>query len=53
MIEAAGELYGASGREAIAVHRAYAAINVGADVDEPVAQPSAKAATGRTLAETD
>ena len=53
MIEAAGELYGASGREAIAVQRAYAAINVGADVDEPVAQPPAAAATGRTLAETD
>jgi len=35
MIEAAQELYGAASREAIAVQRAYAAINVGADVDEP------------------
>jgi Zn-dependent metalloprotease len=34
MIEAAEELYGNGGREAIAVQRAYAAINVGADVDE-------------------
>jgi zinc metalloprotease ZmpA len=38
MIEAAGELYGKSGREVIAVQRAYAAINVGADVDEAPAQ---------------
>jgi Zn-dependent metalloprotease len=38
MIEAAGELYGKSSRELIAVRRAYAAINVGADVDEPPAQ---------------
>ena len=53
MIEAAGELYGAGGREVIAVQRAYAAINVGADVDEPVSEPPGKAATGRTLAETD
>jgi len=34
MIESAEELYGKGGREAIAVQRAYAAINVGADVDE-------------------
>jgi Zn-dependent metalloprotease len=34
MIEAAGELYGKSSRELVAVRRAYAAINVGADVDE-------------------
>ena len=34
MIETAGELYGKSSRELIAVRRAYAAINVGADVDE-------------------
>ena len=34
MIDAAGELYGKNSREAIAVQRAYAAINVGADVDE-------------------
>jgi len=35
MIEAAGELYGKNSKEAIAVQRAYAAINVGPDVDEP------------------
>jgi Zn-dependent metalloprotease len=34
MIEAAEELYGKAGRESIAVQRAYAAINVGADIDE-------------------
>jgi Zn-dependent metalloprotease len=34
MIETAGELYGKSSKELIAVRRAYAAINVGADVDE-------------------
>lgn len=34
MIEAAGELYGKSSKEQVAVQRAYAAINVGADVDE-------------------
>lgn len=34
MIEAAGELYGPGSREAIAVQRAYAAVNVGTDVDE-------------------
>jgi Zn-dependent metalloprotease len=34
MLLAAQELYGASSREAIAVQRAYAAINVGSDVDE-------------------
>ena len=34
MIAAAQELYGMSSKEAIAVQRAYAAINVGADVDE-------------------
>jgi Zn-dependent metalloprotease len=38
MIEAAGELYGKSSRELIALQRAYAAINVGADVDEPPGQ---------------
>jgi Zn-dependent metalloprotease len=38
MLEAAGELYGKSSRELVAVKRAYAAINVGADVDEPPAQ---------------
>ena len=53
MIEAATELYGAGGSEAIAVQRAYAAINVGADVDEPVAQPPAAVATGRTSVEMD
>ena len=34
MIEAAEELYGKGSKESIAVQRAYAAINVGADVDE-------------------
>ncbi len=34
MITAAQELYGMGSREALAVQRAYAAINVGADVDE-------------------
>ncbi|MRV74622.1 M4 family peptidase [Duganella sp. FT92W] len=34
MIEAANELYGVGSKESIAVQRAYAAINVGADVDE-------------------
>lgn len=38
MIEAAGELYGKSSKEVVAVQRAYAAINVGADVDEAPAQ---------------
>jgi len=38
MIEAAGELYGPGSREAIAVQRAYAAVNVGADVDEAARQ---------------
>jgi Zn-dependent metalloprotease len=38
MIEAAGELYGPGSREAIAVQRAYAAVNVGADVDEAAGQ---------------
>ncbi|NRR30213.1 M4 family metallopeptidase [Oxalobacteraceae bacterium] len=34
MIESANELYGAGSKEAVAVSRAYAAINVGADVAE-------------------
>lgn len=34
MIAAAQELYGAKSKEAVAVTRAYAAINVGADIDE-------------------
>ncbi|MFC0167092.1 M4 family metallopeptidase [Pseudoduganella danionis] len=34
VLEAAQELYGASSKEAIAVQRAYAAINVGDDIDE-------------------
>jgi Zn-dependent metalloprotease len=38
MIEAAGDLYGKNSKEAIAVQRAYAAINVGADVDEAASQ---------------
>jgi len=37
MIAAAQELYGMDSKEALAVQRAYAAINVGADVDEAVA----------------
>jgi Zn-dependent metalloprotease len=45
MVEAAQELYGAASREAIAVQRAYAAINVGADVDEPAAVEPAPPAT--------
>ncbi|MET0319881.1 MAG: M4 family metallopeptidase [Duganella sp.] len=46
VLEAAQELYGAGSQEAVAVQRAYAAINVGDDVDEPRAdQP--KAATSR------
>ena len=44
MIEAAQELYGAASREAVAVQRAYAAINVGADVDETAAPEPAAAA---------
>ena len=52
MIEAAQELYGAGGREATAVQRAYAAINVGLDVDEPAVRPPVET-TGRTLVETD
>jgi Zn-dependent metalloprotease len=34
VLQAAQELYGATSKEAIAVQRAYAAINVGADIDE-------------------
>jgi Zn-dependent metalloprotease len=34
VLQAAQELYGATSKEAIAVTRAYAAINVGADIDE-------------------
>lgn len=34
MLQSAQELYGATSSEAVAVQRAYAAINVGADVDE-------------------
>jgi Zn-dependent metalloprotease len=34
VLQAAQELYGANSKEAIAVQRAYAAINVGADIDE-------------------
>ena len=40
MVEAAQELYGAASREAIAVQRAYAAINVGADIDERAPEPA-------------
>ncbi|MET0264817.1 MAG: M4 family metallopeptidase [Duganella sp.] len=42
---AAQELYGANSKEAIAVQRAYAAINVGADVDETPASGSALSIT--------
>ena len=34
VLEAAQELYGAGSKEAVAVQRAYAAINVGDDIDE-------------------
>ncbi|HEU4777311.1 MAG TPA: M4 family metallopeptidase, partial [Telluria sp.] len=34
MIQSAGELYGVNSKEAIAVTRAYAAVNVGADIPE-------------------
>jgi Zn-dependent metalloprotease len=34
VLQAAQELYGAGSKEAIAVQRAYAAVNVGADIDE-------------------
>ncbi len=34
MIESADELYGKGSKESVAVQRAYAAINVGADIDE-------------------
>ncbi len=57
MIESAGELYGAGSREVVAVTRAYAAINVGADIDEPAADPgsgsAAVAVTDRSSVETD
>ena len=45
MMEAAQELYGADSAEEIAVQRAYAAINVGADVDEVVSPEPAPMAT--------
>jgi Zn-dependent metalloprotease len=35
MVESAKELYGDNSKEMVAVQRAYAAINVGADIDEP------------------
>jgi Zn-dependent metalloprotease len=35
MVESAKELYGDNSKEMFAVQRAYAAINVGADIDEP------------------
>jgi len=53
MIEAAGELYGAGSREEVAVQRAYAAINVGADVDEAASPAAGARDTSRTLVETD
>ncbi|MES2018203.1 MAG: M4 family metallopeptidase [Pseudomonadota bacterium] len=39
VLEAANELYGVGSKESIAVQRAYAAINVGADVDEAGTPP--------------
>ena len=57
MILSAEELYGKGSREAVAVQRAYAAINVGADVDEPVdaarAEEAAEEALSPSTAETD
>ena len=44
MIASAQELYGMASREAVAVQRAYAAINVGADVDEEAPAPAARTA---------
>jgi Zn-dependent metalloprotease len=52
MLEAAEELYGKDGREAVAVQRAYAAINVGKDVDEPSA-PAPAALAPSSAAEKD
>jgi Zn-dependent metalloprotease len=52
MVEAAEELYGKDGREAVAVQRAYAAINVGKDVDEPSA-PAPAVPAPSSAAETD
>ncbi|MEG2898770.1 MAG: M4 family metallopeptidase [Massilia sp.] len=61
MIESAGELYGTGSREVVAVTRAYAAINVGADIDELATGPGAGPAaavltaviTDRSSVETD
>jgi Zn-dependent metalloprotease len=39
VVQAAEELYGVGSKESIAVKRAYAAINVGADVDETTVPP--------------
>ena len=50
MIEAAGELYGVGSREVVAVTRAYAAINVGADIDELAAGAAAGPGNGLTAA---
>lgn len=50
MIESAGELYGAGSREVVAVTRAYAAINVGADIDELAAGAAAGPGTGQAAA---
>jgi Zn-dependent metalloprotease len=50
MVEAAQELYGAASHEAVAVQRAYAAINVGADVDEPAPSEPAPPETPETPA---
>jgi Zn-dependent metalloprotease len=47
VLEAAQELYGVNSREAIAVQRAYAAINVGSDVDETGSGPAPLAITSQ------
>jgi len=46
VLEAAQELYGAASKEAVAVQRAYAAINVGADVAESAADSGTTATPG-------
>jgi hypothetical protein len=46
VLEAAQELYGAASKEAVAVQRAYAAINVGADVAETGADSSGSGSSG-------
>ena len=50
VIASSEQLYGVGGREAIAVRRAYAAINVGPDVDEIVTAPQATPEAARSSA---